>query len=132
MTNSISPDQIRQLLNKGMHMSFSPVVVQLVQVILDPNSDVRQIARILGMDPVLSAAIVRLVNTPYFGTASPVTGLEQAAMLLGTKEILKLAFSISIKKGLAQHCALPPDKFYQAWRTVIWGAIVGEKLSAVR
>ncbi len=131
MTNSISPDQIRQLLNKGMHMSFSPVVVQLVQVILDPNSDVRQIARILGMDPVLSAAIVRLVNTPYFGTASPVTGLEQAAMLLGTKEILKLAFSISIKKGLAQHCALPPDKFYQAWRTVIWGAIVGEKLSAV-
>ena len=131
MANSLSPDQLQRLLNQGLNMSFSPVIVQLVQTILDPDSDVRQIARILGMDPVLSAAIVRLANTPYFGMTSPVTSLEQATMLLGTKEILKLAFSISIKKGLAQHCALPPDKFYQAWRTIIWGAIVGEKLSAV-
>lgn len=131
MANSLSPDQLQKLLNQGLRMSFSPVVVQLVQTILDPGSDIRQISRLLGMDPVLSAAIIRLANTPYFGTASPVSNLDQAVMLLGTREILKMALSISIKKGLSQQCQLPQDKFYQAWRTIVWGAIVGEKLSAV-
>ena len=131
MTKSLSPDQVRHLLNRGMQMSFSPVVVHLVQALLDPASDVRTISRILGMDPLLSAAIMRLANTPYFGTASPVANLEQAAMLLGTREILRLALSVSIKKGLSKYSPLPEDKFFQAWRTIVWGAIVGQKLSAV-
>lgn len=131
MTETLSPDQVRQLLNRGMRMSFSPVVVQLVQTVLDPTADVRRISQVVGMDPVLSAAIMRLANTPYFGTVSPVDSLEQAAMFLGTREILKLALSVSIKKGLSQHCPLPQDKFFQAWRTIVWGAVVGEKLSAL-
>ena len=131
MTKSLSPDQVRHLLNRGMQMSFSPVVVHLVQALLDPASDVRTISRILGMDPLLSADIMRLANTPYFGTASPVANLEQAAMLLGTREILRLALSVSIKKGLSKYSPLPEDKFFQAWRTIVWGAIVGQKLSAV-
>lgn len=131
MTKTLTPDQVRHLLNRGLQMSFSPVVVQLVQTLLDPASDVRQISRILGMDPLLSAAIMRLANTPYFGTVSPVANLEQAAMLLGTREILKLALSVSIKKGLSESCPLPQDKFFQAWRTIVWAAMVGQKLSAV-
>lgn len=131
MGTSLTQDQVRHLLNRGMELSFPPVVVQLVRALLDPTSDVREISRILGMDPLLSAAIIRLANTPYFGGGSSVSNLEQAAMILGTREILKLALSVSIKKGLCKHCPMPQDKFFHAWRTVVWSAMVGEKLCLI-
>ena len=128
MSTALTQEQIRDMLNRGMEMSFPPVVVQLVRALLDPTSDVRQICRILGLDPLLSAAIIRMANTPYFGGGSSVATLEQAAMILGTREILKLALSVSIKKSLCKNIPMPQERFFHAWRTIIWSSMVGEKL----
>ncbi|WP_243364623.1 sensor domain-containing diguanylate cyclase [Fundidesulfovibrio terrae] len=123
MTNPIAS------LRQCMQITFPPVMLQLLEEAVKPSPDFEVIARVLAMDPVLTATVLNLANSPYYGSTQKVTDLKRAATILGTKEILKIALSVTYQKHLNEAFERRGIDFFSNWRLTIWSAIAAELLA---
>lgn len=114
-----------------LELTFPPVTVQLVQALVAPYPELATIGRLIAMDPVLAAAVLNLVNSPYYGLSSRVADLQRAAAVLGTREVLKLALSFSFQKKLTSAVKRSTQAMFGDWRMVVWSAIAAERIAAV-
>jgi diguanylate cyclase (GGDEF)-like protein len=116
-------------LRQCMKITFPPVMLQLLEEAVKSSPDFDVLARILGMDPVLTATVLTLANSPYYGSTQKVTDLRRAATVLGTREILKIALSITYQKHLSEAFEKLGIDFFSNWRLIIWSAIAAELLA---
>jgi diguanylate cyclase (GGDEF)-like protein len=116
-------------LRQCMKITFPAVTLQLLEEAVKPAPDFEVLAKILGMDPVLTATVLTLANSPYYGSAQKVTDLGRAATILGAREILKIALSISYQKNLSEVFERRGMDFFANWRLIIWSAIAAELLA---
>jgi HD-like signal output (HDOD) protein len=54
------------------------------------------LAEVLSRDPALTAKVLRIVNSPYYGAGREITTMPQAVMTLGMRAVSALALSTSI------------------------------------
>lgn len=108
---------------------FPPVMAQLLEESIKPDPDFKKIAKLIGYDPGLSATILSLVNTPYFGLPQKVTDLERAAVILGNREVLKLALSITFQGRVNEHLRQCHQDIYDNWSLIIWSSIASQLLA---
>jgi HD-like signal output (HDOD) protein len=85
--------------------SLPEVVTQVVRLVNDPNSDVRQVNQIMMKDAAMSAKMLRMVNSVYYSLPEPVNDLEQAIVILGFKTIRSIALSVSVLSMFQQQNA---------------------------
>lgn len=116
-------------LRQCMRITFPPVMLLLMEEAAKPTADFEIISKTLGMDPVLTATVLTLANSPYYGSSQKVTDLTRAATILGTKEILKLALSVTYQKHLHKAFEQRSIDFFANWRLTIWSAIAAELLA---
>src|SRR5216684_7498601 len=50
-----------------------------------------QISEVIRRDPSLTARLLRLVNSVYYGLSTPVNNIEEAVFYLGVRQIRQLA-----------------------------------------
>ena len=93
MTNDI----FEQILKDHKELSSLPqTLAEVLRVVKDENASTRDLADVLVKDPALTAKLLRIVNSPYYGAGREITTVTQAAMTLGTRAISALALSSSI------------------------------------
>jgi HD-like signal output (HDOD) protein len=71
------------------------VVAKLSALLNSDRSSISDFERALLPDPALTANVLRLANSAYFGAARKVSTAKQAITLLGTKRLFELATSAS-------------------------------------
>lgn len=118
-------------LRASLKATFSPATAQLLQEAVNPEPNLSVIASILKLDPALATAILSLVNSPFYGQAGRVSDLQRAAVILGNKEILRIALSLSMQKNLSAILEKSGFDIFANWRIVIWAAL-GADLVAER
>ncbi len=70
---------------------------RLLELVADPDVEIEQLAKVIGQDPGLSARIVGLANSAYFGQTQPVNSVQEAIIrVLGLDTVKALAVSVSI------------------------------------
>src|ERR1700722_8060725 len=75
-----------------------------------------QIAEIIRRDPSLTARLLRLVNSVYFGLTTPVNSIEEAVFYLGVREIRQLVVVTPVIEDfqrLTKQCDFPWREFWQ-------------------
>jgi len=76
------------------------IVSQLRRTISDPDSDARDVARVVRGDPALVSKLLQLANSAYFCPArrdkAHVTRLEDAIVLLGFSLVQNLALAMGV------------------------------------
>lgn len=77
------------------------VVVQLLEVIRK-DTDLRQPAEIISRDPTLSAEILTIVNSAWFGLRREIKTITHAVTLLGVDAVCSLASAFALRDGLKQ------------------------------
>lgn len=77
--------------------SLPKIYQALNSAIADENTTSRDIAEIFALDMVLSAKLLKLVNSPYFGLNRIVSNLTDAINLLGLKKLNSLVLSVHVK-----------------------------------
>ncbi len=75
-----------------------PTILLMVQEAQEQDADLDEIAEIIAQDIGLSAAVLKTINSSYYGLADKVTSLKQAVYLLGMKQISILVTSLSLRK----------------------------------
>ncbi len=72
------------------------ILLKLVDACNNQDSTIPDISRIIDKDSSLSAKVMRMVNSAFYGLPARVTSMEQALLLLGTDAIKNLAVSAAV------------------------------------
>jgi HD-like signal output (HDOD) protein len=87
----------KPILEKLNDIPTLPVVAtRVTELINDPNSSSADIADVLKKDQVLTAKVLKLINSPYYGIPGEVTDVKRALAYLGFNTLAQLVLSISV------------------------------------
>jgi len=72
------------------------VVLKLREYCNDANVGYDKIARVVERDPALTASLLRLANSAYFGGAGTIASVQLAMTRLGLKRVYQMALTVSV------------------------------------
>ncbi len=76
------------------------VLPRLLTLMQDPNTSTDPIAEAISSDPALTAKILKVANSAYYGFSQQISSLERAIPLLGFNMVRSLALSIGVFNSL--------------------------------
>ena len=101
---------------------------KLLPLLNKPDTSMSEVEEVIRYDPGLTANILKLINSAYFGLPNKVGSVKQAIMMLGSKRIIQLVMSSGVqsimKKGVVGY-DLPPGDL---WRHSVAVSIGAEAL----
>jgi len=122
----IRVDEFTKLINAFPGMPGA--AIKLLALIDDPDVSVVQIEEILRFDPGLTANILKLANSAYFGIPSKVGSMRQAVILLGLKRMIQMVIascmSAIMDKGVPGYGLSPGE----LWRHSVAVSVAAECL----
>ncbi len=91
------PDFLKKLIDRNILLPEIPsIVFELNEVIANPLSTADQMAQVINKSPSLTAQLLRIVNSSFYGLPARVERVSLAVTLIGTRELSALAMGISI------------------------------------
>lgn len=78
------------------------ILVAIEREMEKDEPDFNQLARILGSDVALAAALIKTANSPFFGFGKKVRSVPEALLVLGLKLIMQAIAGFSLQKAF-QH-----------------------------
>ena len=104
---------------------------QLIKLLDDPETTAAQVEEILKLDPGLTANILRLTNSAYFGLPNQVGSIRQAVVLLGWKRVGSLVLTTCMQAVLNNSVAGYDLGEGALWRHALSVSVAAEGLCKV-
>jgi HD-like signal output (HDOD) protein len=118
MSKELSAEQIQQSL-QGISVPPQPqIMVDLQMEQYMPDPDLETIAKLISQDPGLSGALLKIVNSPYYGLSNKITSIQRAVNLLGSRSIINLINAQSIKGELHDDAIVTLNRFWDTAQDV--------------
>lgn len=124
----MSRDAILERLRGDVSLPALPEVVsRLESTLADPEVDVRDVARLVMTDPVLSGQLLRMANSAYYARGSTeVASVQAAVQRLGMRAVRGLVYALSLPRLFP---AGPDAGLYRAlWKHALAVAAMGREL----
>lgn len=102
------------------------VVQQVLAALRDPDVDARRIGQLLSQDPVLSAKVLRVANSSWFGGARSMVSIDAAVAMIGTQTLSKLAVACGVSSSFKEAPGIDLRVF---WRDALIAATAATKLA---
>lgn len=102
----ISPDAV---VKQEVELASLPdIFYHITESLDDPRSSAAFVAEIISKDVALSAKLLKLVNTPFYGFPSKIDTLSRAVTIVGTDQLTNLALGVSVLTAFA---GIPEEYF---------------------
>ena len=118
-----------QLVARMRELATLPdIYVQIKSVLDNPVSTHEDMAEALSTDPALSARLLRVANSAFYGNRGVINTIPRAAALLGTQQIHDLVLATAVINAFDR---ISPDLFDPAafWRCNLTGAAAAKFLA---
>lgn len=123
-----TPNFINDIAAGRVELPTIPRVVQrLLASLRKQDVDFREIGEALGQDPVLSANVLRLANSSFFGGQRQMSSIDAAVALIGLKALNSLIMACGISQSFAEIPGLDLRAF---WRDALVAATAASRMSA--
>ncbi|RMH58518.1 MAG: HDOD domain-containing protein [Candidatus Hydrogenedentota bacterium] len=94
--------EVRDFLKNVEKLPTLPgIAMRIIEMANNPKSAADDLSRIIVSDQSLSAKVLRLVNSAYYGIRNRVSSVKQATVILGFNTIKSLALSTAIMDKFA-------------------------------
>jgi HD-like signal output (HDOD) protein len=118
MPQELTAEQIQQAL-QGISVPPQPqIMVDLQMEQYMPDPDLEVIARLISQDPGLSGALLKIVNSPYYGLSNKIASIQRAVNLLGSRSIINLINAQSIKGEMNDETIVTLNRFWDTAQDV--------------
>ncbi|RJG12506.1 HDOD domain-containing protein [Pseudomonas cavernicola] len=118
MAHELSAEQIQKVL-QGISVPPQPqIMVDLQMEQVMPNPDLKTIAKLISQDPGLSGALLKIVNSPFFGLSNRIASIQQAVNLLGCNTVINLINAQSIKGEMTDEAIVTLNRFWDTAQDV--------------
>ncbi|MCK5541191.1 MAG: HDOD domain-containing protein [Desulfobacterales bacterium] len=115
---------IKELIKEIKNLKPIPAIVnQITMAIDDPNCSAKDIANIIRFDPSVTANLLKICNSAYFGLPNPVESVQDAVSILGMNQIIELVLIKSGAKALSKK-----QKGYGLHEGIMWKHAVSSAL----
>ena len=109
------------------------VAIQLRKAV-EKNSDIREIAHIVQMDPGIAAKIISVANSPLYSAAKPIETCQDAILRLGLVAVRSLVMALSVRSlfqgGNSQVTKLLREQWEQSlYRSTLCHVLASHTLS---
>ena len=122
-----APNFINDIAAGKVELPTIPAVVQkLIVALRDPDVDTRKIAAALAQDPVLTAKVLRLANSSFFGGQRSMASIDSAIALIGTQALNRLIVASGVSSSFAE---IPGIDLKGFWRDALLAATAANKLA---
>lgn len=118
MPPELSSEQISVAL-QGISVPPQPqIMVDLQMEQYMPDPDLEVIAGLIAQDPGLSGALMKIVNSPYYGLTNKIASIRRAVTLLGSRTVINLINAQSIKGEMSDDTIVTLNRFWDSAQDV--------------
>ena len=122
-----APNFINDIAAGRVELPMIPRVVQrLIAALRDPDVDSRKIGEALSQDPVLSAKVLRLANSSFFGGQRSMASIDAAIAMIGTQALNRLIVACGVSASFKD---IPGIDLPTFWRDALVAATAANKLA---
>jgi HD-like signal output (HDOD) protein len=123
-----------ELFLKGIDIPACPeILIDIDRELRSEAPNQREIARLISKDVALSGRVMRIANSPAFGTGRNLDSIMQALSVLGSQQMFNLVVTQLLKMALAGPPDVKMDRFWDdSARTARVSAELARKLKTVR
>ncbi len=131
--NQPKREKIERLLGRRAELPSIPAVVfKVVQETRDSNSNASSIATLLAQDQAMTARILRMANSAFFGMSKKVVQIQEAVVLLGFKNVSRLALLAGtfpwLKRPAAGYLLGPKELWSRSIGIAVGAKVVAERV----
>lgn len=121
--------RVEQIVSNIKNLPTPPIVFSQIQKVINKeSSSAADVARILAEDPSMSAKVLKMTNSAFYGLSREVDSVKQAVMIIGFDAVKNLVLSASVM-GMFSGNKLDPEFQESFWRHSLATALAG-RLSA--
>ncbi len=92
-------DKVAKAVQQVTQIATLPeVTAKIIQIVEDPRSTTRDLQNIIKHDVALSAKILKVVNSAFYGLPRQVSSVDRAIVLLGLSTVKNIAVATSVTK----------------------------------
>jgi len=95
--------------------TFPEILTKVMTVVDDPDASAYDVANVVSKDPSLVSAVLKVVNSPFYGMSREVSSVGQAVILLGFRTIRNLVLSTTLLQSFGG-----PSRNRQFNRKALW------------
>ncbi|WP_196139606.1 HDOD domain-containing protein [Aliikangiella sp. G2MR2-5] len=82
----------------GIYIPPQPGIIEQVK---SCGADLEKIGEVISIDPGVSAAVIKIVNSPVFGLAQRIGSIPQAVVMLGVERVIGILKTLLLRKSMA-------------------------------
>lgn len=97
-------------------VSFPPVVAEILQTMTNQNVALRKITQLIESDQALTAKILHIANSPFYGLSTNINNIGSALAMLGLDEIGHLLLTCQMKARLASLNSSQNEALWKLWK----------------
>jgi two-component system, cell cycle response regulator len=104
------------------------VAIRILQAMRRETPSIREISEIIASDAPLSAKVLQIVNSSFYGLPNQITSVHQAMMYLGLNAVKNLALSFSLINNFSSKNKIAFDHV-QFWKDSLIGAVAAKLIT---
>ncbi len=104
------------------------IAMRILAAVQKEDPDLKEIGKIISTDPPLSAEVLKIVNSAFYGLPSKVTTVFHAINLLGINAVKNLVLSFSLVKNFRTQSSLSFN-YTVFWKDSLVGALAARLLA---
>ena len=108
-------------------ISLPEIYLKIRRLMEDPTSEIDDFAEVIRIDPSLSVAVLKLVNSAFFGFAGQIDSISRAVNMIGIGQLHSMVLSISSISALNFPNDIWPLKTF--WRSSLFTGVLSRLLA---
>jgi HD-like signal output (HDOD) protein len=95
--HSNSAEYLQKISKSILNLPTLPTIAaRLIDLVDNPKTSASQIGALISEDQVLTARLLKMVNSAYYGLGREVSNVQQAIVLLGFDNVRELSLGVSV------------------------------------
>ncbi len=105
------------------------LIERLIKNSVSEDINLKELEDIILSDPAITAQVLKVANSAYFGFSGQVATIKKAILLLGACEVWNIAFSAALHQQFSQLSISPYFNIIDFWHHSFTTGIVSEHIS---
>ncbi len=122
----LSPDDVQKVMSSIEIPACPAIVTDAMREAQKDEPDLRRLADIVTNDAGLSAAALKLANSPLYGASTRLSSVRQAVERLGTRNIASVIVAVALRTSVS---GLPAVWLEQFWKRTTLMAMIASLIA---
>lgn len=104
--------QAQQIIKNFQIPPKPQILIEIQEVQAQSNPSAKAFADVISKDVALSAAVLKMINSPVFGLRHTISNIRQSVVLLGNNNIVNLVSFFQLRKALNKKSSISHEKYW--------------------